>query len=359
MEEPVGKPFVASPTAYQAWEERKLAFPREILSMILSRAMDSQPRCALSILAPEWDMCNQETPAATEGMRILTYTRGAEGEVGTFSATTGHGDADHIFVPMRHLDSSIMGIDQFSRDECTRLFFLESTQVFQFTAGGLPADIKDQSFLERWRDVFPLRGKRMRDILPFDDEPTDAPKLKVPGGTSPRFKLLRHLVVNSPLSLLKVNSHTMAEHETGISDETLTALDMAIDLDRASHLWLSWSQMPMLESVLLDLRIYGQHLNTTHGCLSRDSVKKQAVEMGRWLRLKLLVIAGLQSYILETDLAPCTAAQVEEEDEFHGDPNWVKIFMPALRPGGKLVLADRLDDEATPMGDLVCEVSEY
>ncbi|KAL7628030.1 hypothetical protein AAE478_002226 [Parahypoxylon ruwenzoriense] len=307
-----------------------------IFSTVLSKAMDSKPMCALNILAPDWNVCNWQNPQvgkASEPARVVTYIRGAEGERGTFSATVGHEDVDHIFLPTKSLNERFLKLDKSSHDECMRLFFQEGTQIFQLDAGGLPTNIKDEQFLEHWRDAFPLREQRLRDIMPFDDERVGTGKLETPNGSPHIFKLLRHIAVNSSLALMDVNARSLAGQETGVSGPNLDALDMAIDLDRASHLWLSWSQMPMLESVLLDLRIYSHDLNSERGCISKDEIKKRAGEMGRWLRLKLLVIAGLQSYSFETNCKSYTAAQIEEEDELDGEPNWIKLFMPALRPG--------------------------
>ncbi|KAI1370686.1 hypothetical protein F4677DRAFT_437915 [Hypoxylon crocopeplum] len=327
-------------------KRRKISNPQlplEFLSMVLSRMADAKPVCALDLLVPDWNACNREGPRpkeALEPIRVVTYTLGTNSKASTLSTTLGHGDKDHIFLPMKVLDNDLMGLNTWCHSECIRLFYLEGTQVFSLGTDELPEDVADESFLENWWDTFPLRGQRSLNILPFDDEQSEAPKETV-SGTLLIFKLLRHIVVHSPLALMEVDARSVLGAETEISTENLEALNNAIDLDRASHLWLSWLRMPMLESVLLDLRIYSHDLNTDRECISKANLIRKAREMGRCLRLKLLVIAGLQSYSFKTSYESYTAEQIEEMDELDGEPNWIKIFMPALRPGGRLILVDR------------------
>ncbi|KAI1397278.1 hypothetical protein F4819DRAFT_503575 [Hypoxylon fuscum] len=310
--------------------------------------IDSAPRCALDLLVPDWKACNREDPLRERALkltRVVTYMRGVDGKGDNFTTTFGHDDGDHIFLPMKSLDDRILRINTRYHSETLRSYFNEGTQVFQLTADTIPSDATGESFLVNWRDAFPMRGQRSRSILPFDDEQPGALKRKIPNGSPYIFKLLRHIVIHSPLALINVDARTMIGIDAKISDDNLEALNKAIDLDRASHLWLSWSEMPMLQSVLLDLRIYGHDLNTDRGCISKGEIVERAKEMGRWLRLKLLVIAGLQSYSFNTSYELYTAKRIMEDDEVDGEPNWIKIFMPAVRPGGKLVLVDRLNEE--------------
>ncbi|KAI0160953.1 hypothetical protein GGR52DRAFT_562311 [Hypoxylon sp. FL1284] len=322
--------------------------PLAVLSAVWSRCSDSSPRCALDLLVPDWRVCDRENPLlekASAVTQVVTYTRCVDGGVGTFSTMFGHGDNDHILLPMKSLQDRLLVVNAWSSNETVRLFFQGGTQVFELAENHLPKDIAGEYLLENWRDMFPMRSKRLRDVLPFDDEQPEE-KRKTLDSPPYIFKLLRHLVVNSPLTLIDVDAQNMVGSRTDISEAGLEALNKAIDLDRTSHLWLSWSQMPLLESVLLDLRIYSHDANTDRGCVGKAEIVERAREMGRWLRLKLLVIAGLQSYSLTTRYGSyCAGAgQIEEDDEVDGEPNWVKIFMPAVRPGGKLVLVDRRVD---------------
>ncbi|XXG98163.1 hypothetical protein Hte_004484 [Hypoxylon texense] len=326
--------------------ESSFQLPPEILSMVWSRCLDSNPKCALDLLVPDWKVCSREKPIHEEFLEIAqvaTYTRGTDSAVSTFSTTFGHDDKDHIFLPMKSLDGGLMVVNTTCHNEIVRSFFQEGTQVFKLGESSLPTNIADEGFITDWRDAFPLRGKHLRNILPFDDE-QPAEKRKTPSGPPYLFKLLRHVVINSPLSLIDADARSMIGSGTTIAEANLGALNNAIDLDRTSQLWLSWSQMPLLESVLLDLRVYSHDLNTDRGFLSKGEIIGRAMEMRRWLRLKLLVVVGLQSYCFTTSYTSYTARRIEEEDEVDGEPNWFKVFMPAVRPGGKLVLVDRQRD---------------
>ncbi|KAI1073662.1 hypothetical protein F5B20DRAFT_574654 [Whalleya microplaca] len=336
-------------------ETERAYLPREIISMILSRALDREPRCALDLLVPDWHICTRQTPAleeVLENTRVVTYTRGAaEGEQGTLSCNHRHHDDDHILLPMKELDERLLKIDKWCYNEAMRAYFQDSVQAFQLTADDHLPGLADESYLANWRYAYPIRGQRAQSILPYDDEHLEMAKLQTPLGAPHVFSLLRHIVVHSPLELLNVDARSALRRDTGVSDAALDTLNTAFDLDRASHLYLSWSQMPMLESVLLDLRVYSTDLNTDRGCISKKDIISRAQEMGRWLRLNLLVIAGLQSYsFFEIKYEDITAEQVENEDGLDGEPNWIKLFAPALRPGGKLVLVDRLLDDGISFG---------
>ncbi|KAI6085862.1 hypothetical protein F4821DRAFT_260557 [Hypoxylon rubiginosum] len=331
--------------------ERIGQLPPEMLSMVWSRCQDSGPRCALDLLVPDWKLCNGENPfsgKAREITQVVTYTRGVDGIASAFSTSFGHDN--HIFLPTQSFDDRLLAINTFSHNETVRSFFQDGAQVFQLTQNNLPSNVTGESFATNWRDVFPMRSEHLRSILPFDDE-HPGEKRTTPNGQPYIFKLLRHIVVNSPLTLANIDARSMAGPGTTLSDANLEALNNAIDLDRTSHLWLSWSQMPQLESVLLDLRIYSHDVNTDRGFVSKTEIIARAAEMGRHLRLKLLVIAGLQSYCFSTAYKAYksyTARHVEELDEIDGEPNWVKLFICAVRPGGQLVLVDRPTDDPAP-----------
>ncbi|KAI1774971.1 hypothetical protein F4818DRAFT_451906 [Hypoxylon cercidicola] len=335
------------------WKRRKVEcnpkLSPEMLSAVWLRCLDTEPKCAFKLLVPDWRICDGENPIHEEApglTQVATYMRGSDYLASTFSTTSGHDRSDHIFLPFKSLDDRLLVANMWSHNETLRLFFQEGAQVFQLGENNLPDDVTNESFLRNWRDIFPMRRDHMRSILPFDDEQPEE-KRTTPKGRPYFFKLLRHIVVSSPLTLMNVDARSMVGPGTDISEANLEALNKAIDLDRTSHLWISWSKMPMLESVLLDLRIYSHDLNTDRGCISKGELIQRAREMGRWLKLKLLVIAGLQSYCFSTSYKSYTAEQIEQADEVDGEPNWIKIFMQALRPAGKLVLIDRQFDKSS------------
>ncbi|KAI1136909.1 hypothetical protein F5Y05DRAFT_419831 [Hypoxylon sp. FL0543] len=325
--------------------------PPEVLSRILSRAMDSDPICAFDLLVPDWSVCKRENPLIEkylEMTRVVTYTRGSDRKASSLTVNFDHNDRDHIFLPMKSLDDRLLRLSKTCHNDAVRSFFQEGTQVFHFSTDSVPENVGDESFLNYTERAFPIRGRRTLDIIPFDDETARSPKKVMPDGETHLYKILRHVVIHSPLSLMDVDARIVVGPESQINDVNLEALDIDIDFDRAAAMWLSWSQMPKLESVLLDLRIYSHDLNTNRGIVGKNEIIRQAREMGRWLRLKLLVIAGLQSYTFETSYHSYTAKRIEKDEEIDGEPNWIKIFMAAVRPGGRLILIDRLMDE-TPM----------
>ncbi|KAI1410890.1 hypothetical protein F5Y13DRAFT_191970 [Hypoxylon sp. FL1857] len=326
--------------------------------MVFSSAIDSDPICAFDLLVPDWSVCKREDPLLErylEITRVVTYTPGNDSKASSLNVSFDHDDRDHILLPIKSLDDRLLRLNKRYCNEVVRSFFQEGTQVFRFAADTVPADVLEESFISSVESVFPIRGRRALDILPFDDEITNPPKKKTPNGETHIFKILRHIVIHSPLSLMDVDARSLVGQDTIIDEANLEALDVDIDFDRASPMWVSWSQMTRLESVLLDLRIYSHDLNTTRGIVGKGEIMRQAREMGRWLRLKLLVIAGLQSYTFETDYNDYTTKRVEEDDGIDGEPNWIKIFMGAVRPGGKLVLVDRLMDETPKLPSLEVE----
>ncbi|KAI2617610.1 hypothetical protein GGS26DRAFT_576245 [Hypomontagnella submonticulosa] len=289
--------------------------PLEILSKILSKVIDSKPQCA---------------------------TRGLAFETSTLSVSAEHGLSDeHILLPRKSIDDQLLRLNKWCYNEVIRLSFQGSAQVFRLAADTPPADVARKSFSEKWRDLFPLRGRKAQDILPFDDERPRLPKQRTPDGVK-IFKLLRHIIIHSPPTLMKVDARSLVGPNMEISDVNLSHLDTAIDLDRASPLWVSWKRMRKLESVCLDLRVYSSDLNTERGCINKVEICERANEMASWLQLDLLVIAGLQSYSFATTYAFIPPERIETDDEIDGEPNWIKIFRRALRPGGRLILVDRL-----------------
>ncbi|OTB05547.1 hypothetical protein M426DRAFT_10592 [Hypoxylon sp. CI-4A] len=323
-------------------------FPAEIRSMIFSRAMDSEPRCALDLLVPDWHVCKRHNPLLEEALeitRVVTYTRGLGDRRGTLSTNFGHGEEDHIWLPMKTLDDRLLTLDSWTREEAIRSFFLEGTHVFGLSADCFffDGEVRDM-FDNDDADVFILRGKHMVDILPFSDEVFEAPKKTLPSGSLHVHQFLRHLVIQSPLRLMELESESLVGPFTSLSQHYLDVLTDTIDMDRDSPLVLSWSLMPKLESLLLDLRTYSHDANTENEWMPKDLIIRRAEIMGEFLQLKLLVLAGLQSYSFETSYKSYDAKRIEEDDEIDGEPNWIKIFTPAMRPGGQIVLVDRLMD---------------
>ncbi|KAI0508520.1 hypothetical protein F5B22DRAFT_659282 [Xylaria bambusicola] len=317
-------------------------FPAEIISMLISQLLTAKPKCALNLVAPDWNMCRGEAAELDNSVaatRILTYTRGVGiSRAGTLSCRFTHGDNDHIATPIASFDPRLVTLGEGFTTEYIRLLYRTHTHVFTLGINKPSSDAMIMLPGDNWGNVQPFRSELVKAILPFDDEPTNSPKMKAYPTSSPIYKHLRNIAVHSPLNLMHTNASAFE------SNSNTNKGYNALDRDRSAHLWLSWAQMPNLESVFLDLRIYSHDSNTERRCLSKFEIIARAREMGRRLRLKTLVLAGLQSYSFYVAYNGESAHNIEQLDTLDGEPNWIKIFRPTVREGGQIVLVDRLTD---------------
>ncbi|KAI0804042.1 hypothetical protein GGR55DRAFT_682177 [Xylaria sp. FL0064] len=325
----------------------EVCLPPELIAMVISRLQEAEQRCALNLIVPDWRICGQDTSGLEESRRvtrILTYTRGDFLQVGSLSCNYGHGDRDHILAPTACFDPKIVALDERFASEYVRALYRNHTYVFTLGLNAVSGEAHEKvlSGNQKKFDLVPLRGQRLRAILPFDDEPADAVKVGAYPDSMAIYEHVRHLAVHSPLELMELHTHPSEILEDAESQYKVEAVDNVLDLDRSAHLWLSWSKMPKLESVYLDLRIYSHDLNTRRRCLSKDEIIKRAEEMSRNLRLRTLILAGLQSYSFYRVYNGETAQEIEQLDTLDGEPNWIKIFRPAVRAGGKIVLVDKV-----------------
>ncbi|KAI2629366.1 hypothetical protein GGS21DRAFT_540309 [Xylaria nigripes] len=315
--------------------------------MIISQTLLQEPKCVLDLVVPDWSVCHRENPELEKLLkmtRIVTYTRGIGCQPGTLSCQFGHGKEDHILTSMAEFLPNALEVNVSYSSEYIRQFYRCHTHVFNLGTGNIPMETVEDVLVSNWKDLLPLRGQRMKALLPFDDEPIDTIKVRMIPFATPIYEHLRHIAVHSPLELMKIHAEGLNKDGRAVHQQQVEALNNALDLDRSAHLWLSWSQMPNLESVFLDLRLYSHDLNTERRCLSKLHVIARAQEMGRHLRLKTLLLAGLQSYSFETEYDGITAEHIENWNEIDGEPNWFKIFSPSVREGGKIILVDKLAD---------------
>ncbi|KAI1120903.1 hypothetical protein F5Y10DRAFT_289139 [Nemania abortiva] len=309
--------------------------------MIISHATVAEPRCALNLVVPDWKICpreNSEPQASSKITRVVTYARGVGVQVGVLSYKYEH----------RDFDPNIVALNVSFCSEYTRNFYRNHTHVFTLGTSNLPGGAVEEIIRNDWREAQPLRNSRLKAILPFDDEKIEDAKTRASLTLDPIYRYLRHIAVHSPLELMRVEEKKLGTAEHASSQAGPNTLHDALDLDRSAHLWLSWSRMVSLESVFLDLRFYSHDINTQKKCLSKLQVIERAREMGRHLQLKTLVLAGLQSYSFRVSYEGITARDIEQWDEIDGEPNWIGIFRPAIRGGGKIILVDKLVDRWPP-----------
>ncbi|KAI0444049.1 hypothetical protein F4803DRAFT_561106 [Xylaria telfairii] len=316
--------------------------------MVISQTLLASPVCGINMVVPEWSICGHETPKIERLLgitRIVTYIRGMGFRVGTLSHQFGHGH-DHILTPVADFDPNAFAFDVKLSSEHTRQFYRSHTHVFTLGTSDIPTAMVKKALGDNRGKLLPLRSQGLKDILPFDDEPIHIVKMGASSASVPIYRHLRHIAVHSPLTFMQVTAENLILGGSADHERKTEALNNAIDLDRSAHLWLSWSRMPNLESVFLDLRIYSHDLNTKRRCLSKFQVIDRARVMGCHLQLKTLMLAGLQSYSFYTAAYEgVTARVIEEWDSIDGEPNWIKLFRPAVREGGRIVLVDRWTDE--------------
>ncbi|KAI1189269.1 hypothetical protein F5B17DRAFT_450340 [Nemania serpens] len=302
--------------------------PLEIMATIISKVITTRSICALNLVVPDWKLCDAKTHQLGESpgtTRIVTYIQGVRFQVGVLFYASGCVHNDHVLTPSVDFDPDAVLVSRAFSSEYTREFYRSNTHVFNLGMGDSTSDAV-QAVLGDWRNLQPLRGQRLRAILPFDDEETDIVEKRAGLTPNPVYQHFRHIVVHSPLELMLLNAENFGVPEGSGSQSESDDISNALDLDRSAHLWLSWSQMPKLESLYLDLRIYSHDLNTERRCLSRSQVIDRAREMGRHLQLSVSVLAGLQSYSFNVAYKGITAQDVEKWDEISGEPNWIKIF---------------------------------
>ncbi|KAI0967114.1 hypothetical protein F4678DRAFT_475545 [Xylaria arbuscula] len=344
----------ATETGYATSSKRrkikgKAHLPPELESMVISQLLEVEPRCALSLVVPDWGICEKEGSGldrARGTARILTYTRGTGSfKIGSLSCSFGHEDDHHILTPMARFCPNAVALNERFGSEYTQSYYRNKTHVFTLGSDDVPS-MAIQDVLTRDRStLWPLRNQRLENTLPFDDQSVDTIKTRAYPAPGVIYKHIRHIVVHSPLEFMLVNAHTHGLVWDTENPDNMEIFNKALDLDRSAHLWLSWSQMPNLENVYLDLRIYSHDLNTNRRCLSKFDIMHRAWEMGHTLQLKTLVLVGLQSYSFYGVYNGETARDMEQLDTLDGEPNWIKLFRPAVREGGRIVLVDKLTDD--------------
>ncbi|KAI0159555.1 hypothetical protein GGR57DRAFT_428710 [Xylariaceae sp. FL1272] len=299
--------------------EHKEYLNSTLLPIVMEQLVDPEYVCALELVVPDWGICREAKRVRDSAVRLTTYTLGAPDQVSTLAFTCGH--EDHILTPVAELRGAIMKISKMCYAEYLQAFCRTHTHTFSYYA---PDFRSSQSSSTR---MCPTHRKA-REILPYDDEMIfgHLPKLEVtlsPKGP-PIYDDLRHIAIHTPLCLVE----NFLPHD----DDLYSALALPV--------YIAWSQMPKLETVFLDLRTYSLEKNTEFRLLSKKEIAECAREMGQHLHLKLLLLAGLGSQAFDMGYHGIEDNEVPEAEEIDGQPNWIKLFCPALRPGGRIIFVD-------------------
>ncbi|KAI0530422.1 hypothetical protein GGR58DRAFT_493545 [Xylaria digitata] len=242
--------------------ENATYLPPQLITMVIERLVEDEPRCALDLVVPDWNICPRKTPGLEvlpRNIRIVTYTREIGTQVGSLSCKFDHGDEDHILTPVAKFNPNAAVLNKNFSQEYMETLCRSHTHVFALGIDGLPGQAFGELFGNDWGNIMLLRDERIRAILPFDDEPSDTAKMRASPIPTPIYEDLRHIVVHSPLELMEENAHKLGIIGDIDNRDEMGAFDDALDLDRSAHLWLSWSRMPKLESVFLDLRVYSHN----------------------------------------------------------------------------------------------------
>lgn len=210
---------------------------------------------------------------------------------------------------------------------------------------------------EEWEERRDRRTERVRICGVDGFEKERLPPLEGEGedceyGPRYLFQRLRHLVVNSVPDLVGLRPYELGSPSNtrwpGVHVD-IAQLEERLDYERRANLLLRWQALEQLESLFLDLRGYSCP-DTRY--LDEEDVIDLACSL-RGKNLALLVIAGLRSWEWYPGLEAMTIEDVGKGawnarrrawvDEERDEVNWWLMFAPAVRPGGRLVLVDKLD----------------
>lgn len=210
------------------------------------------------------------------------------------------------------------------------------------------------------------------EFYPVPGSDTDRHTTKVPGSSKlppskddeesiPAYELIQHLVLNTPLEVLKLNHSHIGIQPTSPSQleaaqDTIERVGLAFWDDRKAFFEIEWKKMKSLKALFLDLRDY----STMGKCsIERRDVAALAFSLSG-MNLEMLVITGLRSYDLWPGTRPLTLQDIDEKNmELDQDArghfpiiggtdrdgvNWFGMFRCAVQAGGKLILVDRQID---------------
>ncbi|KAK5658794.1 hypothetical protein OQA88_1606 [Cercophora sp. LCS_1] len=362
--------------------------PVEVGTQILIDRFTKPQACIFQILVPDWRLCDCHKPAIERLLkltRIDTYSTPSASDPGSISSNFNHSSTDHIHVPVMEDCRGLDTLGPFYHRELVRTWASQSTVVVNQVkppVGFLFPDLPPLQHI--------LRDEEAMALLPFDEKKTgqryeihhrfhrlsetdriseapgsyELPTFKNDAPT-PAYELIRHLVLNTPLEILKLNpadvgTPPISRSYSPVVRDNVGRIGLALWNERKAFFELDWRKMKNLETLFLDLRGYSSNAASNLDMFDIAGLSHSLAGSN----LKMLVIAGLRSYDMWPGVRPLTLEEVEEEDtdmdrtvdtpimggSCNDGVNWFGMFKNAVRPGGKLILADRqIDRYETPV----------
>jgi len=364
--------------------------PAELKSQVLTQRYTEPPVCAFHIFTPGWGICQRQhgdLEKLLRHTRFDTYTSPTSpGQKGTITTTFDHGKADHLYLPMMEDPRGLEELGPFFQRELARAWLKSLIQIEHLQPELGPLLDEELEFERMLRDYEALT------LLPYEDDWAFRPLLEVgnpilsvsdaespernwkdvlpltvPGEPSnPYYKHIRHLMLNTPMEVWRMTvrdvvTMPISGQLTPTAQSILNKVNYALCLERSQCLRVQWRRLEALDTLFLDLRGYSWGFTTDddEGLAPRDVVYLAHSLVESTPNLKMLVIAGLRSYMLYTGINPLNIETAEAgtimvnpftDQEYFGAStrdgiNWIMMFRAALRPGGKLILVDRQSDE--------------
>lgn len=285
-----------------------------------------------------------------------TYTVSSEGR-GKISTSFDHMDdrLKHIYLPSRDIthydDLSTLQTD--AEYELWKLAHQDHARDINQEFHHLNRKLDNPSLSAMIPQAHLLRDTWAAVNLPFWDNLARARELQASkdNGENQPFHMIKHLIFNADAEFVEATAHDFVHTPdafNGVARANEALLQARLDFEQCCGLFLRWDMMPQLESLFVDLRAYSV------GYVGTEVLEQAAANMSSsGLQLKLLVLVGLRSeefYPGHDELHIEEVEDSHEEYEFDPatapagelspEPNWIRLFRGAVRPGGELILVD-------------------
>lgn len=338
--------------------------PWEIKLRILHFVTRMSDDCVFSYFPQDWPVCTHVDDGCsytrsdicriTRTFRMDTYTVPAEGR-GRISTSFDHTDGkmSHIYLPSRditHYDD-LAAVQSDAEYELWKLAHQDNARVVRQEFHHLNRRLDDPNLTPAITHAHLLRNSWAAMNLPFYDDSERAQALQEKsekGGGAQPFQMIKHLVFSADTEQTLATSHDFVHTPQWFNSVARTneaRLQARLDFEQCCGLFLRWDMMPQLETLCVDLRAYSE------GFVEKEVLELAADEMKKsGLQLKLLALVGLRSGDLYPGHGELRIEEVEDIDEqgefdpsvddVRPQPNWMRLFRGAVRPGGELILVD-------------------